>query len=371
MKAPTWLAIALSAIIGASGAPVDAQETQPNTANGNMLDLSVPESPAFTALGLTPQAVSRPASPRELATGLLNGLDANGNFQSGLAVDVSPYLLFAGDGLDIQEYWASYPRRLLARFQVSLATVKGAENEDEATRIALGFRATPFDLGDPRLDRALAQCFTDDLQFTTPPALPPSMGGAPTAAASVAGASAAREAAAKGCRTASRKRNWNRSAWDIGVAPTWTSEDGSIGDLKGTGVGVWTSGAYGFEGIPFLEETSQVIAHAKYRTKEFVPDPMMEGSLLEQDSALVGARIRVGAEWAALSLEGAWTHADPRGRRASDSYRVSGGGEIRLASNVWLVLSVGEQGEQGDRDSEGFVLSSLKWGLSGERTLGQ
>jgi len=32
------------------------------------LDLAVPETPAFYALGLTPEAVSRPASPRELVS---------------------------------------------------------------------------------------------------------------------------------------------------------------------------------------------------------------------------------------------------------------------------------------------------------------
>jgi hypothetical protein len=365
MKPRTSLVI-LPLLVIAVAAPVRAEDPKPNTANGNMVDLLVPESPAFTALGLTPQSVTRPASPRELATSLLNGIDDNGNFQTGIALDTSPYLLFAGDHLDIKDYWNSYAKRLLARFQVSLATAKGAETEDKSAKIALGFRATPFDLGDPRLDQDLAGCFTQKMDFESGPVFP---GLDPSANAAVKVATA--ETAAKACRSESKKRNWNRSAWDIGFAPTWTSEDGSLGNLKGSGVGVWTSGAYGFEGIRFLEDTSQLILHARYRTKEFVPDPMNDGNLIEQDSALVGGRLRVGAEWAAVNLEGAWTYADPRHGKASDSYRVAGGGEIRLVTNLWLVVTIGEKGSQGDRGSEGFLLSSLKWGLSGERTLGQ
>jgi hypothetical protein len=49
-------------------AVADAQEITFGTlpATDANLDLSIPETPAFYALGLTPETVSRPASPREL-----------------------------------------------------------------------------------------------------------------------------------------------------------------------------------------------------------------------------------------------------------------------------------------------------------------
>lgn len=47
------------------------------------LDLAVPDSPAFAILGLSPETVVRPSSPRDLATTLLNGVDRRGNLQSG------------------------------------------------------------------------------------------------------------------------------------------------------------------------------------------------------------------------------------------------------------------------------------------------
>src|SRR5262249_47786630 len=68
------------------------------------VDLAVPESPAFAVLGITPQSVTRPTSPRSFATSLLNGLDEKGNFQAGLAIDVAPYLLLAGPALTLEDY---------------------------------------------------------------------------------------------------------------------------------------------------------------------------------------------------------------------------------------------------------------------------
>ena len=123
------------------------------------VDLSVPESPAFTALGLTPQEVIRPSSPRALATELLNGVDANGNPQNGLALDMSPFLLIRGDGFSLQDYQKDTfnVNRLLARTQLSIATAKGASDDDEAIRASLGLRLTPWDLGDPRMNEDLYQ----------------------------------------------------------------------------------------------------------------------------------------------------------------------------------------------------------------------
>src|SRR6185295_1042567 len=92
-----------------------------STAFSNV-DMSVPESPAFTVLGVTPETVIRPTSPRAFATSLLNGVDQNGNFQSGLAMDFVPYLLLAGDELTLRKYQTQPIARLLARTQFSFAT---------------------------------------------------------------------------------------------------------------------------------------------------------------------------------------------------------------------------------------------------------
>jgi len=67
-----------------------------------MVDLSVPDSPAFTVLGLTPEEVARPTTARKLATSLLNGVDRNGVLQTGVAIDTVPYLALAGQLVTLQ-----------------------------------------------------------------------------------------------------------------------------------------------------------------------------------------------------------------------------------------------------------------------------
>jgi hypothetical protein len=150
----------------------------------------VPESPAFTVLGVTPNAIARPGTPREFATSLLNGLDKNGNFQTGLAIDTAPYMLFNGQNVTLQDYNDYYLTRLLSRTQFSLATTKGAASDDTATRLALGLNVTLWDKGDARVyhpkrgpDGDVLTCFKANIQPPDAPSsairhrqrLPPSM----------------------------------------------------------------------------------------------------------------------------------------------------------------------------------------------------
>jgi hypothetical protein len=124
------------------------------------LDLPVPESPAFDVLDLNPESVVRPASPREFATTLLNGVDRRGNFQTGLAIDTVPFLLAPwSNSVTIADYQANpegfNEYRILGRTALSLATVKGATDDDKAWRAAAGLNVTPYDAGDPRMDLEL------------------------------------------------------------------------------------------------------------------------------------------------------------------------------------------------------------------------
>ena len=132
-----------------------------DTAVGKVaVDLAVPESPAFTVLGLNPQTVTRPSSPLQFATSLLNGVDKNGNFQSGVAIDTQPYMLWRGRSVTWTRYGDHWPTRFVSRAQFSLATAKGASDEDKSVRIAMGGRFTVFDLGDPFRDQTVADCLT-------------------------------------------------------------------------------------------------------------------------------------------------------------------------------------------------------------------
>ncbi len=139
-------------VMMAIGIPALAEEpkaSEPKTSDA-AIELMVPSSPAFAILGLSPENVARPATVGEFTASILNGVDANGNLQTGVAIDTSPYLLLRGDQLTIRDYNDNPLKRWLARTQLSLATAKGSSDDDKALLAAVGMHVTLWDEGDPR-----------------------------------------------------------------------------------------------------------------------------------------------------------------------------------------------------------------------------
>jgi hypothetical protein len=350
------------------------------------VDLSVPESPAFTVLGLTPQTVVRPTSPRQFATSLLSGVDMNGNFQSGLALDFVPYLILAGDELTLRGYQQNYFQRLLSRTQVSFATTKGASDDDKSMRLALGLHATLWDRGDPRTDENLMTCLGQMRTPRRPDQLEPELLGTTPQDLKDFNDSLSRynedktryerdrqaaiefnNGVSARCRDESRRRNWNRSSWIIAAAPSWISLTGETKRYRWDGGGFWTSVAYGFEGVPGLKDRSQLILHARYRNREQVPVPDAEGTFFTQDSAFFGARFRHGSPTFNGSFEYTFLRLRPAGATFDNAQRLALGFERRIAGDTWFNLSLGGETGRSDGKNNGFVLTSFKWAFSGRK----
>jgi hypothetical protein len=338
------------------------------TANALNLDLSVPESPAFTVLGLDPQTVVRPATPQQFATSLINGLDQNGNFQNGLAIDTAPYMLLNGENVTIRDYMEQPLTRLLARTQFSFAATKGASKDDLTTRLAVGLNVSLWDRGDPRIYRQgkegdVLDCFVKNLDLTTP--VPPAVIGDPAKeAAFVAPMLTKLKSAADQCRAEGQKASWNRSAWSIAYAPSWLSQTGNTSDFKWNGGALWTSVAYGFEEFPSLKKVGQAIFHARYRTREQVADPAKAGKFLTQNTLFVGGRFRAGSPKFAFNLEDSFVRTRTLGGKTDTSNRFSVGAEARLTDNLYFVVSTGGHAGRSDGKSNGFLMTSFKYGFN-------
>lgn len=322
------------------------------------IDLTVPESPAFTALGLTPESVTRPASPRQFATDILSGLDANGNFQAGLALDTVPWLLMRGNELTIRDYESSQAQRLASNFQFSAATTKGTDSDDESVRLSLGFKLTPYDRGDPRLDPILRECLKqivipDPTDFKTLAQYHAALDLAEKAA----------EASVEVCHEEAKQRLWNASAWELGAAPTWIQEEGTKSKTKWNGGTFWTAYAYGFENVSALAKTSQLILALRYRLDEQSPDADQDDAFTEQDTLLAGARLRIGRPNLSFSLEGSYLHEDPQASKGESAFRGAVTSDIQLPGNyqLWLNLGLGVTVGLGDEDRV-FLMGALKWG---------
>jgi hypothetical protein len=335
---------------------------------GNV-DLAVPESPAFTILGVTPQTVVRPASPKEFATSFLNGVDDHGNFQSGLALDAVPYLIFAGDGITLYDYNRNYLTRLLSRTQLSLATTKGTGANDKSTRLGLGLHMTLWDKGDPRADQVLFQCYDrvdQNIQAAVLKFLTDTPGGVknPAFPAFLATQKAAYTTATNKCDELARKRNWKQSGFVIGAAPSWISNTGTTDKFRWNGGGFWTSLAYGFEGVKGLDDKSQLILHLRVRSNEQVADPANAGKFLLQNSRFFGARFNVGNANNHLSFEGVYLWLKRPGLAPDNSYRYSLGVERRVAENTWFQLSLGGDSGRRDGNNQAFIKGTLNWGFT-------
>jgi hypothetical protein len=337
------------------------------------LDLAVPDSPAFAILGLSPETVVRPASPRELATTVLNGVDKRGNLQSGLAVDLAPLFLFSGKTLTYRDYRSSRATQVYGRTQVSFATAKGNGDADKSLRLATGVRVTLWDAGDPRLDETLLKCL-DDIPVAVPTKALLTQADRD---AFVAKATADRRPAVEGCHKAFKAEHWNASSLAVGVAPSWQSNTGETADFSYAGAAVWASLALRLsrttassDGSPSVHAFGQLIVQGRYRNKELVPDKNAKGTFFEQDSSGVGARLLLGAADRAGVVETELSRQSPASGDTTTSFKLSGGGQLKLANDVWLSFTAGgTRGGPANEQRGGFVLTSLKWALSREPAL--
>jgi len=318
-----------------------------------VVDISVPDSPALTVLGVTPNQVIHPTTTSDFAVGLINAVK-RGTVEQGFAVDTSPYMLFSGDELTLQEYQESRSERLAARTQFSVATVRNDADDDvEAVKVAVSLRTTLWDRGDPRLGDAedpnsLIGCYLANSYDPGEMGLQVNQAEAqqsvlhtkiiPRITARLRELKAkilltgqevdelvrlhlrlhelqdrgiqqiTQEQAAEQVEGFNRRVraecvdqfeaiNWNASSWTLGVAPTWSSASGKVSELKPIGTSVYTSLAYGFEEFSGLADKLQLVLHGRYVGGQKIPastiDPALPSNLiLEQDTLISGLQLR-------------------------------------------------------------------------------
>lgn len=329
-------------------------------------DYSVPESPGFTVLGLNPQTVVRPTTPQELATTILSGVDKNGNFQSGIALDTAPFMMLLGRNLRITNYRDNYLRRLLARTQVSFATVKGTSENDKSARLGFGTNIILFDNGDPRMDREIDGCFEDSAKVADDGEPIPPLQSEELRKAIIAGRESKFRQGVIACRNAARQRLWGRSSLGVGLAGSWISKNGKTRDFSWDGGAIWTSLVYGFEKTS-LNQRAQLIFHFRRRIKEQVPNPDVNGEFLQKDSNFFGSRFRFGNPNFIGNFETVYIQEKEVRQPVDTYYRVSFGVERRLTTNFYLNLGIGGETKKKDDSNERlFVSTGFNWGVTKE-----
>jgi len=122
------------------------------------LDLSVPDIPAFTTLGVSPSTISRPDNVKDLAAAFSSGLAGTGGIQSGVAIEVSPEKLGANEGLFTASKGIT---DVLGGLRLSLATnvvaPSAATNNQTRTFLAIAGRYG-YSTYQPETDMLLQSC---------------------------------------------------------------------------------------------------------------------------------------------------------------------------------------------------------------------
>jgi hypothetical protein len=388
-----WVGISSALVLLQAEAVAAAEvptEVEDKKAGQTRLDLTVPDSPALTALGLTTEGVARPLTPRALAMNILNGADPSGNLQTGVAIDSNLFLLAAGNRITLKHYNDHYVTRFLARAGVSAATAKGLSDDDKAVRLAFGLRLTPLDLGDPRRDQELMNCFRDNLR-TSPDFMELDLQEVELAEQIAEATDDSKLKFLEGkkakinaekteltnrpatkCREEAEARNWNASSWSLGIAPTWLSPDNDFKGLKWNGASFWTSAAYGFENVPMLENGSQLLAGVQYIQDEHTVNSVAANGFSKQDTLTAAGRLRLRvypfhgeeAPRIILEAEGDYIHATRKNRSDNDQYRwsISSDFKIPLISDTYFRLSLGDSGGGGADSDGGFISAIIKFG---------
>jgi hypothetical protein len=161
-----------------------------------------------------------------------------------------------------------------------------------------------------------------------------------------------------------RRTRWNNSSLIAGYAPSAITETGDTNALKWDGAAAWASLGYGFENVPGLEDSSQLIVHYRRRTQERLPDSRTTGRFFSQDSDVIGIRWRLGTADTTGSFEYVFLRRHVRPQPIDDSSRLSLALERHISGNTWLSVAFGSDRGRQDGSNKAFVLSSFNWSLN-------
>lgn len=318
------------------------------------LDLKIPSSPAFVALGVSPGNVSRPQSPQELGFSLLETVNADNKPVSGIALDFAPYLVIRGQQLTLKKYRANnirgYIRRALCRTQLSYGTAVLTGENSGTVKMAVGLRTVLVDRGDPRMDTVLSDSISAALKISDAPGAPPTSAGTakplkdPTILAKI-----------KKARQAATAKNWNATRWELGLAPTFTSADGSFEKLRGTNLSVWSSLALR------LSTRGQLITHIQHL-------PIKDS--LESKLLVISGSLRLGTPTWTYILEASYNRRSIEEINTIDNWtKLIVGFEFKVADKIWLEAVFGGDLNRESNGSKFLTTTNLKWAFSRDKLL--
>jgi hypothetical protein len=349
-----------------------------------LVDMTVPTTPAFTILGITPKTIIEPTSARDFAMSLAQNLSNSDALGDGVGFDVAPYMLAYGKTFTLAQYQASRMLQTLARTQVSLAAARTKTATDTVSKAGLGLSVPLLDEGDGRLAGSpLGKCYSEALRewgrlYFPAGKVPSAVLAAQTAKlrGDEAGASAALKPITDdlssrfdACRDGYKKNFWNASKWSAGWGQAYQHSAGATHNGAGA---FWTTYAIRLGAAPEDIKTApvgpqgQVLLHVRRTIREDVADAALPSGFNTRDSTLAAIGIKLGSPDLLFSAQGSSSWGRYATGESERARQVAIGAEYRVAKNTWLVLTVGGKGGYAHEKNTPFVLGSLKFGAESE-----
>lgn len=323
----------------------------------------IPQSPAFTLLGMSPTKIATPASLHDLSVDLLNGLDASGAIVQGFALEVGPAEV-TRTFPTLREYQDSFAKRSWYNTRVSIGTKKadgGVESDDiGATDICIGVRTSLFDgsdpLRDPQFTQEIATILNDALEE-----LPPG--------ASDADRITIQDRATKKYSQLGQKwsrEHWNASRVELAVASAWAAKASVLKNTQFAGFGSWITCS-----LP-VGSWVQILGQLELRGTRL---PKESGQLSTDVTIQGGGRLNIGSARVNGFAEVVLGHP-PDESDGSDSEEPldepdgssSFGIEYRIADGVWLTTGIGQEFGTGDAEPS-TIIAGLRWGMASKARL--
>jgi hypothetical protein len=153
------LAVVPRAAKAADGVPAAAPADDVGKAR---LDLSTPDVPAFTALGVSPSKISTPTNIKDFVAAISSGISSTGQVQNGVAIEVAPAQLV----LDYDKKKPDESTERLARYlgglTISIGTNALSNTTTPTMQAAVGARWSIWGYT-PQADPTLAKCITQGI----------------------------------------------------------------------------------------------------------------------------------------------------------------------------------------------------------------
>jgi hypothetical protein len=366
---------------GAAGAQAPGASSSPSAADkGKSADAAVqlytiPESPAFTFLDLTPAKITKPTTTRDFVTSLINAIDESGHVRQGVALEVEGSRVL-GKQPSLAQYQQRGMAAIVARSQLSFATVRAA-GDSTSTDLSYGLRIPFFDAGDPMADPAFTTGLIEAFRKCAkvkPPLPNRSVSNIKDTAAKAALSelleASSREhdstaiveqkkcagEAIKANGDAYAKSHWNAANFSVAYAGGHHLVTSVATGTRELGYRVWAVG-----GIPILGEAGQLLGMVQYAN--LVPSPESG----HQTSLRYGVRSTIGQPTLNGFLELFRERRTPKGLPSVNRDGWSGGVEFRISEELWLATGFGRANEL--KGSPTMVVANLKWGLSNQAQL--